>query len=468
VFKYLWNKKTDSALEDGALYAFDKKTAYFFVALALPLLFIPKINLISFTGRETAGIRWDDIFLLFFALFLFWGHIATQKKLTNIEKTLFSVTVFSGFSFLINRFLVHIGHLHVDANILYAGRIFEYFLFFYIGYYARRFFDVDRIIVAMFSLNFFLMIFQRWGYIGYWSQFGYEPLCTYRCGGIASFPSEMGMLLNFFFCYLLYIPEKIIPISLKKYFNESLSEMIGSFILFVVFAYLLMINGSRIAFGAHLVLYFIYTFEMIRKKFTRRSSLLFFGAFVLFLPLQSLVMQESTLFKRSLNLFSEKNFLLIQKVWDIIDVRYVPIGKEAVKHDANNEDTSWWMRVHKWVYAVKIYVTHPESYLQGIGPGFAMAGLDGGIIRIFVEYGLIGFCLYLLLFYYIAVSSPVLNKCILAFFINMCFFDVYLAYKPMALLFFLTGYVYVKNISLRKKRENPAGEIDFDKKVLSH
>src|SRR5690606_31552302 len=116
---------------------------------------------------------------------------------------------------------------------------------------------------------------------------------------------------------------------------------------------------------------------------------------------------------------------------------------------STKEDTSWWMRIHKWLYALKIYLDHPESYFQGIGPGFAMAALDGGVLRIFVEYGIIGFILFFQLFYRIAKVSETLEYCIVAFAINMIFIDVYLAYKPMALIFFMTGYFYAE-----KKRNN--------------
>ena len=46
-----------------------------------------------------------------------------------------------------------------------------------------------------------------------------------------------------------------------------------------------------------------------------------------------------------------------------------------------NYDMSWWMRIQKWCYALKMYVMHPISYLQGVGPGFATPALDGGFVE---------------------------------------------------------------------------------------
>jgi hypothetical protein len=105
-------------------------------------------------------------------------------------------------------------------------------------------------------------------------------------------------------------------------------------------------------------------------------------------------------------------------------------------------DASWWMRIHKWAYALKLYCLHPECWLQGIGPGFAMAALDGGFLRILTELGIIGCVLYGRLFYLIASQTTQLYWMMVAFMLNMVFFDVYLAYKPMSLLFLIAGYAY--------------------------
>jgi hypothetical protein len=104
------------------------------------------------------------------------------------------------------------------------------------------------------------------------------------------------------------------------------------------------------------------------------------------------------------------------------------------------------MRIHKWIYALKIYFDHPESYLQGIGPGFAFAALDGGLLRILTENGLIGAFLYWMFFASIYHQSKQLAWMVLVFVINMIFFDVYLAYKPMILLFFVSGYTYARQM----------------------
>jgi hypothetical protein len=114
-------------------------------------------------------------------------------------------------------------------------------------------------------------------------------------------------------------------------------------------------------------------------------------------------------------------------------------------------DLSWWMRLHKWIYALKVYLEHPACYLQGIGPGFCGPALDGGYLRLLTENGLIGILLFLQLLSKLYRQSPQLKGMITALLVNMLFFDAYLAYKPMSLLFLVSGYQYVYKYMYEKK-----------------
>ena len=89
-----------------------------------------------------------------------------------------------------------------------------------------------------------------------------------------------------------------------------------------------------------------------------------------------------------------------------------------------------------------MYITHPECYRQGVGPGFAWSALDGGLIRILTEYGLIGvLVIFWRLFSLLYKINPQLKWMIIAFLMNMIFFDAYLAYKSTSFLFFVAGWL---------------------------
>lgn len=410
----------------------------------LPLLFLPKINFISFEGRETAGIRIDDIFLVVLALVVFWAHFALHKKFYDIEKWMCLLVGFSLFSFVINRLLVYAGILQVDAVVFYAIRIFEYFIFFYIGLFSSFFVSSSKVIKLFFAWNIILILLQKFGIIGQFSNWGYLQTSTERVSGIGSFPSETGLFLNMVFCYLIYDdvkPSKInyaLPPVLSQFFQKTYIYW-----LFLICALAIILTGSRIAIIALVVTFFC----KLINDFNWRSissnllAIIFIAIGSVFMTF--LILKNEAIFQRSAGLLSFKNLELIKMVWDNISIDYDPIGYEAVKFDSY--DMSWWMRIHKWIYSLKIYVLNPECWLQGIGPGFAMAGLDGGYLRILVEYGIIGSLLFWKLFSLIYHKSTQLKWMMVAFLINMIFFDVYLAYKPMSLLFFIAGYAYSKN-----------------------
>ena len=123
-----------------------------------------------------------------------------------------------------------------------------------------------------------------------------------------------------------------------------------------------------------------------------------------------------------------------------------PPGHEVVTPETY--DASWWIRIHKWIFAAKSFFYNPECYLQGLGPGFCGAALDEGLLRIIVEYGIVGTFLFWKFFSSLAKISLQTRWMVIAFLINMIFFDAYLAYKAMSLLLFASGYAYRRKLNL--------------------
>jgi len=399
---------------------YDKRLAFLLCLFLLPLLFLPKLNIIGF-GRETAGIRIDDIFLFTFSLVCLWGNFLLRREFSSIEKSVIAITLLSLFSYAINRLFFYGSILEVHGSPFYCLRLFEYFMFFYIGALAVRFISIQKIVRWFFLWNLFLMVLQKAQIIGIFSVEGYIPKTSDRILGIASFGSEIGLLLNLLFCFLIYRhrekPWKIqcFPREIENFFKAT-----ANYWLLLLFTVLVVLSGARMAIAALLV-----SFIFSLPHFVKRSKPLTMLLPVVFLSLASLVLvsvlyNSSNIIMRSKGLFSFSNIELIGTVWDNIVLDYDPIGRESVSQGTN--DASWWMRIHKWCYALKLYYLHPESWLQGIGPGFAMAALDGGFLRILTEVGIIGSFLYGKLFYSIAKQNRQLKWMIIVFFLNMLFF----------------------------------------------
>ncbi len=221
-----------------------------------PLLYFPKINLVSFGGRETAGVRVDDLILFVFILLFGWCHFLLRKRLQDTEKWLFATVGFSLLSFLLNKFFYSIGWIHVTGNLLYALRMLEYFSFFYIGILAVGFISPSKYIKAFIIWNGIIILLQKGGLIGEFGMYGYNPSATYRSPGICSFPSEAGALLNMLFCYLIFqkeTPSKTVPFwppIVRQFFSY-----IHLYLYFIIFALLTVITGSRIAIAALLIVF---------------------------------------------------------------------------------------------------------------------------------------------------------------------------------------------------------------------
>lgn len=425
---------------------FDKPFSFFLVLCGLPLLFLPKINLISFGDRETAGIRFDDIALLALCVVIFWAHFSLHRTMNTIERTILAIVSFSLFSFALNRLFVQAEWLHVNASIFYCVRIAEYFIFFYIGAMSVQFFSTFTVIAAFFIWNAVLMVLQWAGLLGQFALGEYVGSTAGRVVGIASFPSEAGMLLDLAFCYLIFSEKQSSRLSnmlapeIRAFFEQTYVYW-----LFLICSFLVIVTGSRIAIVA-LIFAFLFRIKDNLKNGSIGTWLYAFGFIGMGAVLTVvMILNTDSVSTRSAGLLSWNNLKLVEVVWDKIDLSYDPIGNETVKFEAY--DMSWWMRIHKWIYAFKIYYLHPESWLQGVGPGFAMAALDGGWLRVLTEYGLIGLALFIRLFSLIARQSVQLRWMVIAFAINMIFFDVYLAYKPMSLLFFVSGCVWAQSRS---------------------
>lgn len=421
---------------------FDQKLSFVLLLITLPLLFLPKINILALDPGETAGLRTDDLVLFLFGSFLMLSHALSHQRLYKIEGWVLLITAFSLFSLLTNHLFVSLGFLPMNAKIFYVVRLLEYFLFFYIGAIASRHVNGVVIIRTFFLLNLILMALQKLNLAGGIIATGYHADVSVRVQGIASFPSEMGLLLNLLFCYMIYDdsgPSKFVTMFRSPAIKHLLRKLYP-YAMFCLFGAFVIFTGNRISILA-LIICFLFR---LKSEFNFRSAISW-GMLTVLIPLvlagtAYIIVQTAGVYERSIDLFSWKNFELIEIVWDKIDITQAPVGTGIISSE--HYDMSWWIRIQKWLFAVKCYLMNPECYLQGLGPGFCGAALDGGILRILVEYGVIGSILFWKFFASLYRLNMQTKWMVIAFAINMIFFDAYLAYKTMSLLLFTCGYIF--------------------------
>ncbi len=440
-----------------SLNCFHKKLIRLFLFLCIPLLFLPKINLIHVAG-ESAGIRIDDVILLavcFMVVCGFWG--VKRSRWHYLEYVIICFVGMAFLSVLLSQLFVFSKMLGHGGSLLYVFRIFEYFMFFYIGFWACGVLPLSTVINGWFILNAALVVLQKLEWVGGFPLGGYQPVIDGgRAIGITGGPWEVGFLFNCIYCFFASYPEMVGFYSAWKK-RGVLGERSFQWLLFGVFFILLAMTGSRIATGALVVLFLLQLTKgqpvlgWLRKRFLALIMALVVvagvGVFVF------TMFSDSSLFERSSGLFSGDNFTLISMVWDNME-----ISRESQKGavsllsvlDSMSYDLSWWMRLHAWTYAFKSWLYHPEAYLTGLGPGYCGTALDGGWLRLLVENGLIGLGIFIVICRVISRIDLSLKWMIIALCINMCFIDMYLAYKAMSFVFFITGFMYAH----KKKQES--------------
>ena len=160
------------------------------------LLFLPKINLVSF-GGETAGIRLDDIVLFVVALILVCGWIIKLNfKIEAIPRVTFIVI---GLFCLSN--LVNLDH----SNVLYSLRLVEYLVFFWAGKsLVQSRFKFSSAVMLLIALNCVAIVLQFCGLMGGFAAEGYSSIAERPFGLSANHPAEMGALLNLAFAALVF------------------------------------------------------------------------------------------------------------------------------------------------------------------------------------------------------------------------------------------------------------------------
>lgn len=421
--------------------ALERPLNFVLLLITLPLLFLPKINIIAFEG-ETAGLRIDDLVLFGVGALLLWLRALKSRRLNGIEVGILLITLSSLLSFVTNRYFVANQILYIDAKIFYVVRLLEYFVFFYAGSIAYRYLDGKAIVQAFLVWNIAIMLLQKIGLVGGVSSDGYR-LVAARVQGIASFPSEMGLLLNMLFCYMICEEPPGCFISLfRSPVARSWMRQIYPYCLFALFAIFVIFTGNRISIAALLLCFLWRIKEGVWRQGVSAIMALFVLVPLLLAAAAWIMTQTVSVYERSSDLFSFRNLELAQTVWDKIDISQDPMEEGNMVISSENYDTSWWIRIHKWVSILRAYLENPETYLFGVGPGYAGAALDGGILRVLTELGGVGALLFVLFFKALYNINKQTRWMVSALIINMLFFDAHLAYKTMSLLFFLCGYAF--------------------------
>lgn len=395
------------------------------------LLFVPKFNLISLGTYEGAGVRVDDIVLLLIApLFLY---------VVCIKGTLSQIEVYF-YLFFLYTLVVHVLNLpYSRGNILYPLRMLEYWMFFYLG----RLYVEDKLfikIMYMFVIySGFLIIAQDFNLIGGYKDGLYHEVLS-KPTGSTNGSYEIAMVLALI-CPLFFLVK-----------NKWVVYFYVSFI-----ALLILLTESRSALailGCSLLFWIMF---LNKTSLTSKIVLLLIMSITLFV----VALSNIDSFGRFSVLFTSDTYYALEQIFYIspsqaqgdgasefldqqVMLRTGAVNSSLTDNISGSGDLSSMIRFNKWLWAINSYLAQGSFYvIFGIGGGVLGNALDGGLLRILVEYGVVGFTLFILFLSKISKKLLSLESLfVIIFLLGNIFIDYYLSYKVTSFFFLILGFLY--------------------------
>ncbi|MDD2341525.1 MAG: hypothetical protein PHV54_01365 [Tolumonas sp.] len=394
-----------------------KRLRYGFAVIGVFLILLPKINIISVSG-QTAGLRIDDLVMFFLFLVYFFLVLKEGKINAGLGYVLFCVYI------MISTLVIVISGR--PANFLYCIRLVEYFIFFVFGWCCFGRINIVNVFWLIFLCNACIMTLQTLGFIGGFSSEGYASSIPGRPIGLTGGPWEVGFLINCAYA--------VFRLSSAKYKN----------IIFLLTFIFVLITGARMPTLTHIIIFFMFEFYESKNKLL---SLIVYSIFLSVL-LFFLLAFDNPVADRSSNLFSMNNIDVFRDFYNSITItdNFVEFPEFPVEQDA---DMSWLMRVSKWAYVIKTWISSLGYIFFGVGVGTWGTALDGGWLRLLTETGLFGlfmFCVFLRNLINVMHMGYIL---VAVFSINMFMIDIFISYKSMAALLFICGYFVSASSSVK-------------------
>ena len=403
----------------------NKSVNRLFLSGFVVLLFLPKINVISISTYEGAGIRLDDFILLFLGCFVLLFRL-THNKLSYIEAWFFIFAALGFCSFLLN--------VPYDrGSLFYVFRILEYWIFFYIGISVKNFAFLRRALKPFIKINLLIICAQAAGIIGGFRDGIYHEKVNLPTG-MTNGSYEVGFLMT-----LVAVP-----------FVFSKDKSRAFFLAALFLCILLTQSRTAILLFVSLFLFYVPGRHLISLKAILSAV---FGVVVVSLIISSLDRFDNLSFKRNFQALEHiysttpgeikgvqgKDILISQvsyKTGQAKDPLYEAFGSST--------DLSLLIRFQKWSWAFKTYFNQGVvSYLFGIGPGALGNALDGGLFRLLIENGALGLLAYTMFLITCAWRGGKHNAALVSIFLFGNFFiDYYLSYKVASMFYLLVGVMF--------------------------
>ncbi|MDC1318293.1 oligosaccharide repeat unit polymerase, partial [Candidatus Thioglobus sp.] len=339
--------------------------------------------------------------------------------------------------FVLAAFISYIFNTFVsdEPSLFYVLRYLEYFVFFIAGSFLTRTSVLLKFLVIYCVIQLFTLIPQSFDLLPAFSSTAGVSFGI--LAGTTGGPWEVTVTLSLSIVVLLDY------LLVNKKSNQALALFLFTNLIFLFI-------GQRSPIVAIILVFSLMIYRRIGLYLFFKSTykFLIFLIFPIGFYLFSKFQTDGYLFSifaapsRFISIFNSKgSYLFFLDYYKFIDIE-MPRYTQAIGQwkDISHLDLSWVQRIEKWSYIIKKFVAMmPQSLFLGIGPGSSGPSLDSGILRLFLENGLIGITLFLAFLRQIYISNKNSIAIILILFLNMTFIDVNIAYKVMSLFLFISG-----------------------------
>jgi hypothetical protein len=405
------------------------KIGLLLIVIGVPLLFFPKINMISLRGGVNS-FRIDDIILGFLFTIIVLSYVHTKRNFISRPEFILGLFIIFG---LVSNFFG-------KGSIFYPIRELEYFVLYYVGiHFGRKGSMLSLIYLAIF-LNFSICILQAAHLIGAFQNGAYRSHASVI--GLAGGNGETANVLNIFLAVFLF---------------GSVSNNKNSTIVIIVTIITMILLGARTPAVITLLISMIF----IIKKSSDSGNLIKVFLSILFAVVVSVlfvwlfwdIISKSALVIRSSTLLTTNFSATISDFWRLVppmdhfDIGntgasdFFSVANSAYSQSSKTNDFSFLIRLLKVIGALKYFLDQgPLIWLIGTGPGRYSDAMDCGHVRLLVENGIIGYVLFFAWLCSVLKNCPARNQLLLLFFLIMFVFDAHINYKTISLILFIGGY----------------------------
>lgn len=407
--------------------------------LVIFCLFSVKINIV---GIGEGGIRLDDLLMVPAFGYLLFRAIVINEKFPMYFLYYLSFLIFCVFATLLSASFERVHGLY---GLFFIVRLAQYSMFFLIGSYLfKNGYSLEPVLKAYVILLAVLIPLQMMSVIPVPGEFG-----ATRASGNLNGPYELAAVSAFLFFF---------------FYSKRMRNMPFAIISAVV----LFLTASRITIFAVAVIVFAVFFRNIsslrqRAVFVGLPALVFLCLF-LFNPHDSFteVDIKGTGFVNrvrsiDLDVFAKSasdfyvNTPVYKKSSDYLDDAYLNSIDIAASLE-DDVDSSGIIRFTRWAALLKSTFSQFDTSIFGMGPSFGSIAIDGYLVRLIVETGIVGVFLFFVFFIsayrWSLRGASWIGHYLLALLITSFFIDIFMSYRPMMLLWLALGFDFA-----RRKKE---------------